>query len=127
MESLTYPEYFSGGFHFRTKTCIHIMELFKGKDRHLDGHMVHSPVQACPVSEIPELFACHYLRCKIHQRYPCYFADIRHCPAGPGIHFNDIDFIVVQNVLDVYHAYNIQCFCQPFSIIHYPVRLRLAE
>ena len=101
-------ENFPGGFHFRPKLGIETGKLFKGEYRYFYGKVGYRAVKAGAVAHILELFSQHGPGGDIHHRQARDLGNVRHGTGGPGVGFDNVDFIGVDYVLDIQKPHGFQ-------------------
>ena len=110
-------EHLAGGFHFRPELDIHIVQLFKAEHRNLDRNVIPLRVEPRSIAHGAELLPQHAAGGKIDHRHARYLADIRHGAARTGVDFDHIDLVVINNVLDIDKAHDVQRLCKPTGVI----------
>ena len=108
-------EHFAGGFHFRAKLGIDIRELLEGEDRHLDGRIRRSRIEARAVAEIGELHAEADLCSEVAHRHARDLAEVRNRSRCTRVDLDDVDFAVHDDVLQVDEADGLELRAEHFG------------
>ena len=101
----TDSKYFAGGFHFRPKDGIGIIQFLEGENGHFDGTAGRSGEKPGAVSKIRQRLSQHYTGSQVHHGYAGHLGNIGDRTGSPGVHLNDIQFIVINEVLNVHKAF----------------------
>ena len=107
-------EHFSGALHLRSEDRIGITQFFKGEDRHLDAAVRRNRMQTGSIAKGHQILSQHDIGRKIHHRHSGHLRNIRHRPAGPRIHFNDVQFPAEDQILNIHKTPCIHCQGQLF-------------
>ena len=110
-------QYFAGGFHFRPELGVHVGKLFKGEDRNFDCHILAGWIEAGAVAEVSEAFSEADAGGQVNHWYAGDLADVWHGTGGTRVHFNDIEVVVMDNVLDVGEPDGAQAFAERFGVV----------
>ena len=102
-------QHFAGGFHFRSQNGVRVIQLLKREDRHFYSKVRRYFHQTGSESQIFQFCTKHDFCCQIHHRHIRHFADVWHRPGCPRVHFDHIQFVIKNQVLDVDQALCTQC------------------
>ena len=94
-------QHFAGGLHLRAEVSIDIRQFLEGEARHLDRVVRALPVQPRAVAHVANLFAQHRADGEVNHRHARHLADVRHGAAGARVRLNDIDFVMIDDILNV--------------------------
>ena len=80
---------------------IDVHEFFKTEHRHFYGEVRRNTVEPRTVTESFYFFTEHRAHCKFDHRHARHFADIGHRAARTRIHFDHIEIVVVDEILNI--------------------------
>ncbi len=98
----------AGGLHLRGQGRVGVGDLLKGEHGHLHRHIGGLAVQAGAVAQGLQGLAHHDPGSQVHHGYAGDLGDVGHRPAGPGVHLDDVQLPLVDQVLDVDEAPGLQ-------------------
>ena len=87
---------------------VHIGQLLKGEHRHLYRHIGGGLVQARAVAQVLQLVAQADLGGQVAHGHAGHLADVGHGAGGPGVHLDDVDLPIHDDVLQVDQAQSVQ-------------------
>ena len=102
-------QHFAGRFHLRPQHKVGVAELFKREHRHLNRTIGRHRVQPRAVPQGSERVPQHHLCGKVDHRHAGHLADVGHGARRAGVDLNDIQFVLVNQVLDVDEPAGAQC------------------
>ena len=109
---------FASRFHFRTKRNINVLHLSEGKDRSFHCNVrfrLNKP--GIKSQAFQSCFTESNASCNVHHFYICNFAQEWNCSTWTRINFDNINFSVSHNVLNVQQAFDVQRKGKSFCII----------
>lgn len=98
-------EHFARRFHFGSQLRIHVVQFFKGEHGNFDRHVGRIFVQSRAVAQFFEFGADHDLGGEFHHGHARHFADIRNGTRGAGINFDDVQFVIIDEELNIYKPF----------------------
>ena len=101
---LAQAKHLAGGFHLRGKGGIGIGDLLEGEHRHLDSNIGGLTVQPGSVAQGGQRLAHHDPGGQVHHGHAGDLGNVGHRAAGPGVHLDDVQLILVDQILDVDEA-----------------------
>ena len=93
--------------------------LLKGEHRHLHGHIGGLAVQTGAIAQRGQRLTHHDAGSQIHHGYAGDFGDIGHRAAGTGVHLNDVQLVLVDQILNIDEAMGSQRQGQLFRCLLY--------
>ena len=90
--------------HFRSQQGIGICQFLKGEHRHLHRHIRRRPVEPGSAADIDQAFAQHDPGGNVHHGNTGHLADIGNGSGGPRIDLNDVEFPLMNQVLDIHQS-----------------------
>jgi len=101
-------QHLAGGLHLGAQAGVHVGELLEGEHGSLDGEIAGLTVQAGAIAQILQLFAQHDLGGQVDDGHAGHLGDIGDGAGGAGVDLNDIDVVVVEDILGVDQANDVQ-------------------
>ncbi len=101
---------FAGGFHFRRKRDVHTRELDEREHGFLDAHVRH--VDFFGKANLFEGFAEHAAACVACKRDADGLGNERHGAGGARVHFDHVEFAILDGELHVHEAADVEFFCE---------------
>ena len=108
-------QHLAGGLHLRPQVGVHVGELLKGEHRHLHRHIGRGLVQARAKAQVYQLVAQADLGGQIAHGHAGDLTDIGHGAGSPGVHLDDIDLPVHNDVLQVDQPQGVQLPAEGFG------------
>ena len=101
-DSFADAQHLAGGLHFRPQIGVGIGQLFEGEHRHLHGPIGRRGPQARAIAQARQGLAQHDPGGQIHHGHPRHLADIGYGAGSPGVHLDDIQLPMENQILNVY-------------------------
>ena len=117
VHGLAQTQHLAGGLHLGPQVGIDVVELFKGKDRHLDGAVGRHGIQAGAVAQILQRSAQHHPAGQVYHGHAGDLADIGHRAGGTGIDLDNVQLVLIDQVLDIHQSAGAQAEGQFFGAV----------
>ena len=111
-------QHLAGGFHLRGEGSVGIGDFLKGEHRHLHGHIGGLAVQTGAIAQRGQRLTHHNAGSQIHHGYAGDLGNVGHRAAGAGIHLNDVQLVLVDQILNIDEAMGSQRQGQLFRAVH---------
>ena len=98
---LAQAQHLAGGLHLRGQGGVGVSDLLEGEHRNLHRHIGGAAVQPGAVAQGLQGLAHHDPGGQVHHGHAGDLGDVGHRPAGPGVHLDDVQLPLVDQVLDV--------------------------
>ena len=108
-------QHLAGGLHLRPQVGVHVGELLKGEHRHLHRHIGGGLVQARAKAQVYQLVAQAHLGGQVAHGHAGDLTDVGHGAGGPGVHFDDVDLPIHEDVLEVDKAQGVELPAEGFG------------
>ncbi|MPM48966.1 hypothetical protein SDC9_95693 [bioreactor metagenome] len=120
-------EHLARGLHLRVEQNVHVRKLFKREHRHLYRDIRRGFVEPRAVAHVRQAFAEHGARREVDHRYARHLADVRHGTRRTGIDLDDVDFVLVDDILNVHEPLRVQRERELARVLDDPLNQRSAE
>ena len=103
-QRFAHAQHFAGGFHFRAERAVGVRQFLEGEHGHFHREIRRRLVQARSVAQRAQRRAHHHARGDIHHGHARDLTDVGNRARGARVHFDDVQFPAVDEVLDVHQA-----------------------